>query len=280
VIAARRNDSTLVQRRVSAADAGTLATGAALFALCAVSWVAVVRSAASMSMDGIGVAPSIAGAAGFTAQWGIMMAAMMLPSAAPMILLYRTVSRRLSATGEIVIPVMVFALVYLLLWLLTGAPVYAAYVAMASMSARSAGFERMVPYAVAAILFVGGVYQLTDAKRVCLRYCESPLSFLMRRWKSGIVATLRIAVEHAGYCIGCCWALMAVLVAAGAMSLPWVLTIAAIVFAEKLFPYGRMTARIVGVALIVLGAAVALRPELSGAMRPHMDTMPTMAPMH
>jgi len=256
-----------------AASPATAVLGAALIAVSATAWLLVLRTGSSMSMAGSGASPSVAEGAAFTAQWGVMMAAMMLPSAAPMILLYRTVSRRLSADGDSSIPVALFAAVYLFLWLLFGVPVYGAYVALSSLAARWRPFDAAMPYAVAAVLVAGGVFQLTEAKRVCLRYCEAPLGFLMQRWHSGYAATLRLAVEHASYCIGCCWALMVILVAAGAMSISWVLAIAIVVFAEKVLPRGWRTARLVGVSLIALGLAVALHPELAGTMRPHAVPM-------
>jgi predicted metal-binding membrane protein len=256
-----------------AASPATAVLGAALIAVSATAWLLVLRTGSSMSMAGSGASPSVAEGAAFTAQWGVMMAAMMLPSAAPMILLYRTVSRRLSADGDSSIPVALFAAVYLFLWLLFGVPVYGAYVALSSLAARWRPFDAAMPYAVAAVLVAGGVFQLTEAKRVCLRYCEAPLGFLMQRWHSGYAATLRLAVEHASYCIGCCWALMVILVAAGAMSISWVLAIAIVVFAEKVLPRGWRTARLVGVSLIALGLAVALHPELAGTMRPRAAPM-------
>ena len=144
---------------------------------------------------------------------------------------------------------------------------YGGYVAMSSLAARWPAFGAAMPYAVAAVLVGAGAYQLTDAKRVCLRHCEAPLGFLMRRWRSGYAATLRLALEHAGYCIGCCWALMAILVVAGAMSITWVLAIAVVVFAEKVLPHGWRTARFVGVSLLALGVAVAVHPALAVALR-------------
>ena len=126
-----------------------------------------------------------------------------------------------------------------------------------------------MPYAVALTLFAAGVNQFTTAKRACLAQCQSPADFVMRRWRAGYRATLRLAVTHAAYCIGCCWALMVVLVAAGSMSLPWVFAIAVAVFAERALPGGQRTARIVGVLLIGAAAAVALRPELASMASPH-----------
>lgn len=239
--------------------------GVGLAAVAVPAWILVLRDASSMPMPD--AAPSVAAGARFTAQWGVMMAAMMLPSAAPTILLYRTVARRLSAGGDRVVPAALFAAVYLILWLLLGVPVYGAHVAVASAAARWPRFDALVPYLVAGVLAAAGAYQLTAAKRACLRHCESPLGFLMRRWRSGYVATLRLAAEHAGYCVGCCWGLMAILVAAGAMSLPWVVAITVVVFAEKVLPRGERTARVVGGALLVLAIAVALRPEMAGSIR-------------
>lgn len=260
-------------RSAVTADPRAHVLGVALVAVAATAWLLVFRDWSSMSMPGPDTSPSVAAGAAFTLRWGVMMAAMMLPSAAPMIVLYRTVSRRLSVEGDRSIPVALFTAVYLFLWLLFGVPVYGASVAVASLAARWQSFDAAMPYAVAGVLVAAGVYQLTEAKRVCLRYCESPLGFLMRRWRSGYAATLRLAIAHAAYCIGCCWGLMVILVAAGAMSISWVLAIAIVVFAEKVLPRGWRTARLVGVALIALGLAVALHTELAGTMRGEADRM-------
>lgn len=207
----------------------------------------------------------------FVGQWGLMMAGMMLPGATPMILLYRTVSKRLRKAGDKAIPVVAFAAVYLLVWLLLGFVVYAGYVAAARLAGASPAFARGTPYIVAASLVMAGLYQFSNIKRVCLRYCESPLSFLMRRWRSGYRATFRLAFDHAAYCVGCCWALMLILCVAGAMSMPWVLGIAAIVFVEKILPHGWRMARVFGVALILLGIAVAVNPRLAGELKGASD---------
>lgn len=254
-------------RARAAPGAGTLVLWAALAAVALSAWFQTVRDASSMSMPASQL--SLSDGARFTLEWGVMMAAMMLPSAAPMLLLYRTVSRRLASQHDRVIPAALFAAVYLLLWLALGVPVYAAHVAVASASVRWPAFDALVPYLVAATLALAGAYQLTGAKQACLRHCESPLGFLMRRWRSGYGATLRLAAQHAGYCIGCCWGLMVILVAVGAMSLPWVVALTVIVFAEKVLPRGGRTARVVGGVLLMLALAVTLRPALVGTMRGH-----------
>ena len=157
--------------------------------------------------------------------------------------------------------------------MLTGIVVYGGYVTTSILAARSSSFTATTPYIIAGILAAAGIYQFTSVKHVCLRYCESPLDFLMKRWRNGYRATFAIAVKHAGYCIGCCWALMAVLVAAGSMSIAWVLAIALVVFAEKVLPRGWQTARIVGAVLITLAIAIAARPELAGSLRPPTHSM-------
>ncbi len=243
-------------------DAGTLLLGAALLAVTAWSWAEVLRHSRQMSsMTGMG---GMTDMPTFVFQWGVMMAAMMLPSAAPAILLYRTVRGRLAGQGERAVPASVFALVYILLWTLIGVPVYGGYVAA---SLLAASWSRFTPYAVAAVLAAAGIYQLTGAKRRCLAACESPLSFFMSRWRSGYAATLDLAVRHSAYCIGCCWALMVVLVAAGAMGIWWVTAIAVVVFLEKCLPKGRLTALFTGVALIVMAAVVIVRPSLAVLFR-------------
>jgi predicted metal-binding membrane protein len=123
------------------------------------------------------------------------------------------------------------------------------------------------PYAVAAVLASAGAYQFTRAKRACLRRCRSPLSFLAARWRPGVAGALRVGMEHAGYCLGCCSMLMIVLVAAGAMGLPWVLLIAAAVFVEKIPSWGEQAARILGVALVALGVVIATQPNLLVRLR-------------
>jgi predicted metal-binding membrane protein len=192
---------------------------------------------------------------------------MMLPSAMPMMMLYRTVSAKLRQTGERAIPTLLFTATYLGVWLLAGVPVYAASRAIEELSAHSARFADLAAYAVGIVLIAAGVYQLSAFKHACLRKCKSPLQFLTEHWRSGYAATFRLAIRHSLYCLGCCAALMVILVAAGAMNLIWVLIITIVVFAEKVMPYGEWTARIAGLLLILLGVGVILHPELERSIR-------------
>ena len=112
------------------------------------------------------------------------------------------------------------------------------------------------PLALGAVLIVAGLYQLTPLKRVCLDHCRSPFAFVMQHWRDGYGGALRMGIVHGSYCLGCCWALFAVLVAAGVMSLAWMLLLTLVVFAEKVLPGGRRTSQVVGIALLVLGLGV------------------------
>jgi predicted metal-binding membrane protein len=154
-----------------------------------------------------------------------------------------------------------FTLVYLGLWGAAGVPVYLAMRLLRDVPGH------VVAYGVAAVLIAAGVYQMSPLKHVCLRACRSPFGFLLGRWRAGRVGSLRLGAAHAMYCLGCCWALMAVLVGAGAMGLAWVLFITAIVAAEKLVPRGEWVARATGVALVLLGIAVVVHPDLVTALR-------------
>jgi predicted metal-binding membrane protein len=128
-------------------------------------------------------------------------------------------------------------------------------------------------YGIAAVLVGAGLFQISPLKQTCLRHCLSPLGFFLGHWRAGWRGSLAMGWAHATYCLGCCWALMAVLVVAGAMGLASVLLISLAVAAEKLLPGGAWTARGVGIALVLLGLAVALRPDLAMALRAGAQSM-------
>jgi len=216
-----------------------------------------------MAMDTISAGPDLVGATGFVGAWVVMMAAMMLPSAAPLVLLYRAAGPNGRAANAI--PLVAG---YLLAWAVFGACVYAAQQALGAAIQSSSTLSDAQPYAVAGSLAVAGIYQFTPLKRACLRQCRSPLDFLMHRWRGpGAFGALRLGLEHGAYCVGCCWGLMAVLVVAGSMSLLWVVLIALIVFVEKLMPFGERGAHLTGAGLGLLAAFVAVHPNLSMLLR-------------
>jgi predicted metal-binding membrane protein len=213
-----------------------------------------------MAGTGMVMAPALADAVAYVVAWGVMMAAMMLPSALPMIGLYAATQRDARPAARAA-AVALFVTTYLALWTLTGLPVYVLGLGLMAIDAAT------LAYVVAAVLIVAGLFQLTPLKQVCLRHCRSPLGFLLGHWRAGWRGGLALGWAHAVYCLGCCWALMVVLVVAGAMGLPWVLFIAVVVGMEKLVPRGEWIARVTGVGLVLLGAAVAARPDLAAALR-------------
>jgi predicted metal-binding membrane protein len=191
----------------------------------------------------------------FLGTWTVMMAAMMLPSATPMILLHR-----LGADGRLRTQLWSASFVagYLVVWASVGIVVWGAAIAASAivMSEQRA-------FAVAAILLLAGVYQFTPLKSTCLRACRTPADFLLTHWHRGLAGQLRLGIEHGLYCLGCCWALMALFVGVGAMSLVWAAAIALVVLVEKMLPRGVAFGRIAGASLIVAGVIVLVRPELA-----------------
>lgn len=254
--------------------------GAALVLAAGAAWLAVAFDRGIMtssmpgmgsgSMSGMAMGPTVTAgaAAAFVGAWTVMMAAMMLPSAVPMVGLYATVRTSMSArSGRPAVATTGFAATYLIVWALTGIPVYAVAAGLAKLSAGHPGLHRAGPYAVAGVLAAAGVYQFSGLKAACLRACRGPLQFLSHRWRHGVAGTLRVGAEHAAYCLGCCWALMVVLVAAGAMGLAWTLLVAALVFVEKILPGGDRASRFIGAALVILGAAVAVHSSVLHQIR-------------
>jgi predicted metal-binding membrane protein len=247
----------------SLGDRASLLTSALLIVLAVAAWVRVLRapmSADDMAGMSMVMMPTVRDGLAYVAAWAVMMAAMMLPSALPMIGLYAA-TQRTRTTGSRVVAGALFMATYLGLWALTGVPIYLGSVALGAISPTA------LAYVSAGMLVVAGLFQLSPLKRVCLRHCRSPLGFLLGHWRAGWRGALAMGWAHAWYCLGCCWALMVVLVVAGAMGLPWVLLIAAIVAAEKLLPRGEWIARLTGVALILLGIVIAVRPGLGIVLR-------------
>ena len=244
-------------------DRAGVATSVVLLLLAAVAWARVLlvpMGADDMAGMGMVMTPTVGDGVAYVTAWTIMMAAMMLPSALPMIGLYAATQRNASSGGRVV-AVTLFTSTYLALWALTGLPIYLGSVALGALT------QKALAYGVAGTLVVAGLFQISPLKQTCLRHCRSPLGFLFGYWRPGWRGGLEIGWAHARYCLGCCWALMVVLVVAGAMGLPWVLLIAAVVAAEKLVPRGDRVPYVIGAILILLGVAVAVRPDLAIALR-------------
>ncbi|MER8565924.1 DUF2182 domain-containing protein [Mesorhizobium sp. M0924] len=214
---------------------------------------------AGMAMDGIVAGGwSVAGATAFLAVWTVMMAAMMLPAAAPMIFIFATAQAR--REQHVAIPTWTFIAGYLLVWAAAGLLVYV-LVQFGSEFATSLDppqRSKWAPLALGATLGVAGLYQFTAFKHICLSHCRSPLAFVAQHWRHGRVGALKMGMRHGLHCFGCCWALFAVLVATGVMSVAWMLLLTLVVFVEKLLPRGRRFEGSFGVALVALGIVVSL----------------------
>ena len=194
------------------------------------------------------------------AMWSIMMVAMMVPSASPMILLHARVSRAPSASARLR-QTLLFAFAYLLVW--TGFS-FAAAIAQAVLVARgavSAAALSIGPRRVAAALLIGaGLYELTAAKRLCLAKCTAPLVFFYRYWRPGAAGAFRLGTIHGLYCLGCCWALMLLLFVGGVMNLAWVALLGIVVLGQKLAPARWPTSLWTAAILALAASGVLLLP--------------------
>jgi len=195
----------------------------------------------------------------FVIAWAVMMAAMMFPSVAPMLLLFHAMATRRKTAGTAFVPTWIFALGYLGVWAVIGVAIWALIQVASDLASRMsvAGRETWAPFALGTVLILAGIYQFTPLKRVCLRQCQSPVGFVMTHWRDRPAGALRMGIVHGAYCLGCCWALFAVLVATGVMSLAWMLLLTLVVAAEKTLPLGPRLPQVIGTGFLLAGVLVA-----------------------
>jgi predicted metal-binding membrane protein len=190
--------------------------------------------------------------------WWTMMIGMMVPSAAPMILLFGNVQRRQLAAEGPQLRVALFTAGYLAAWGAFSVLAAGAQLVLTRLTLLAPMDLRVTTWLGALFVGLAGVYQLTPLKNVCLRRCRSPAEFLSSHWRAGSAGAFRMGVDHGIYCVGCCWLLMGLLFVVGIMNLVWVAAIAAFVIVEKLLPYGETTARVTGLALLLSAVYLAL----------------------
>lgn len=244
---------------------------AALAALAALAWAYVMWLAASMAisapmasmpgMPGMSMGPAphpwAAAELAFTfAMWAVMMAGMMTPSAAPMILLYARVGRQARAQGHPFAATGWFAAGYLLAW--TG------FAGLASLAQAALSQATLITPMLAAanqalagmLLVAAGLYQWSPLKEACLTQCQGPIAFLQRHggFKRDIKGSLLLGLKHGLYCVGCCWALMTLLFVGGVMNVLWIAGLSILVLLEKTVPAGRLIPRLAGLVLVAAGA--------------------------
>jgi predicted metal-binding membrane protein len=236
-----------------------------LAVLACLSWVAILYQWHTMPCrmcSGMSIAcpmcmgtgkPLFLALSSFLGMWSVMMAAMMLPSVSPMVLLFSRVSRTRRGPEASGWPTWCFAAGYLVAWALTGFAAFAFVRALHWGLGAAPGLLRFNKAAAASVLVAAGVYQLSPLKNSCLNHCRSPLDFLAEHWREGPWGAFRMGGSHALYCIGCCWGLMAVMFAVGLMNLAWMAGLTVVMALEKIGTHGLLIGRLAGAAFIAFG---------------------------
>jgi predicted metal-binding membrane protein len=249
-------------------DRGFLLAG--LFGISALAWAYTI----ALSVDHAGAADALlhAHARPWAAtelgtsflMWVVMMVAMMAPTAAPMLLALDRIGRARPDSSGSLLAATCFLFGYLLVW--TGASLVAtlAQWRLHELSLVSASGASQGAVFGGLLLLLAGVFQLTPLKQACLHRCRSPLLFLMSGWRPGAWGALRMGIVHGGFCVGCCWALMALMFVGGTMNLLWAAGLTLLMLAEKALPMGRRVADAAGVVLLGWGT-LALGTGLLGA---------------
>jgi predicted metal-binding membrane protein len=259
-----------------------IAVAAVLVAGALASWIVTIARMQGMD-DGPGT--SLGGLGWYVGIWVTMMAAMMLPSVAPMVLFFAHVSRQRAQRGSALVPTWIFVAGYLAVWTAYGLLAYGAFRLVTAVDAGFLGWDRGGPYVVGLAVVGAGLYELTPLKQLCLRRCRSPLHFVLTGWRDGRAGALRMGAEHGAYCVGCCWGLMVILFALGVMSLLWMAVVAAIIFGQKVLPGANRLSVPLALAFIAFGVLVAAAPDsVPGLTEPgsapamHMQPSERMGP--
>lgn len=244
---------------------------AALAGLTVLAWAYTIWLASTMNMGGMAMPKSTGMAMGATlapafnpwtvadfavtfAMWAVMMVGMMTPSAAPMILIYARVGRQSALHGKPLAATSFFAGGYLLAWTTfsLAATVGQWLLERAALMAHMMATTSQVLGAV--VLITAGVFQWTPVKDACLKHCQSPISFILQYgFRDDIWSSLRHGFKHGIFCIGCCWALMALLFVGGVMNIIWIAGLTIFVLLEKVMPLGRIISRTAGAGLLAWG---------------------------
>jgi predicted metal-binding membrane protein len=233
-----------------------------LVAIVVLSWLYLLHLRTAMDMSGMNMPGMVMldtqdwGATTVLllfVMWAVMMVAMMVPSATPMILAFLTVNQSRSKTSRPLVPVGIFLLGYVAVWTAYSAVATLAEWGLHQATLLSTTMAATSPALNGGLFIAAGVFQLTPFKRTCLNCCRSPLSFLMSEWRDGAAGAFVMGLRHGAYCLGCCWILMALLFVAGVMNLFWVAVIALLVMAEKILPKGEVLGYVTGIALVAAG---------------------------
>lgn len=243
----------------SRVDPRELGLIAVLLILAAASWVFTSAQMSGMDM-GRWTDPGPLGF--FLTTWVVMLAAMMFPSVAPMVVSYARIHSHRRKMGRYAPPgsTAIFVAGYLISWTVFGLVAYSLYTSVAFLFPGFFMSEQGGRYLAAGVIMAAAAYQFTAAKDVCLMKCRTPMDFILHHMRHGYGGALRMGLEHGAWCVGCCWALMVALFALGVMSVGWMAVVGAFIAAEKMLPWKRFANRSVAVALVVIALGVALSP--------------------
>ena len=255
---------------------------AALLVLAALAWAYVVWLAHLMDMGGMDMSGyrmvpsgallmlpalqpwSVAEFALVFVMWAVMMVGMMLPSAAPMLLIYARVGRQAASRGRSFAAAAWFLAGYLLAWSGFALIATLAQWALDRAALLSARMTATSGILGGLVLIAAGLYQWTTLKDACLRECRAPFAFIQQHggFRGDVGGALRLGLGHGVWCVGCCWSLMVLLFVGGVMNVLWIAALSILVLLEKVLPVGRAIARAAGLALLLAGAWLLLRATL------------------
>jgi predicted metal-binding membrane protein len=208
----------------------------------------------------------------FLVIWVVMMVAMMFPSAAPMILMFSKIYAGKRQQGQSFVPTWIFVSAYLFIWVLFGVIAYLGAVGVEALAQTWPWLADNAGRIGGGLILVGGLYQLSPFKEVCLAKCRTPLGFILGSWRSGYWGSFRMGLEHGLYCLGCCWLLFVILFPLGIMNVAAMGVLALLIYAEKSLPAGRRIAQLAAVALVAYGVLVMAAPSA-------LPTMSTPMPL-
>jgi len=231
-----------------------------LVLLAAIAWAMTGDRMAGMDA---GPGTDLGGLGFWVTAWVVMMAAMMFPSIAPMVVMYARIEEGKRQNGQTteVGTTALFVTGYLVTWAAAGLIGYAIFEGGRALDLGFLAWDSGGPYVAGAVIVAAGIYQLTPMKDACLRRCRSPMMFLLTAWRPGRMGALQMGTEHGAWCVGCCWGLMAALFALGVMSIGWMVLIAALIATEKMLPWKAVANRSVALLLVVIGLGVAFAAE-------------------
>ena len=253
-----------------------IATATVLGVLAIVAWLASVHQMRGMGMD---ERFSVGSFGFFVGLWVVMMAAMMFPSVWPTLSLYGMIVRNRSTTGARAgVASAAFVGGYLASWTAYGLLAFGALEIASRAGLGGFSDEHLARYVVAPVALAAALYQLAPLKQACLRHCRGPFSFLLAHWRDGLSGAARMGAIHGGYCVGCCWMLMLVLLSVGLMSITWMAIVSIAIAVEKLTPTRStwLPSSLLGIGLAALGLIALIRPSLLPGVGGMHDKIPTM----